>query len=297
MVKQQSKTAIISGASGFIGQNLIHELSLREINSIVIPRQLLYAEVPVLTEFLFKHKPSYIFHLAAYGNHRDQVDDVKAVMANWFGTWNLLKASEFLDCEAFINVGSSSMYGIKDKPMKETDTLHPDTFYAATKAGGAYLARAFARQYNKPIATVIPFSVFGEGEADNRFIPKVCKSLVTGEPFSLSPATHDWIYIKDFISGMLTACDKIQSLKGELINIGTGRASTNKLVIELLEMISKKTLVLDKTALSSNVYDSPLWVSDTTKSNFYGIKSRHTLREGLERCWEYYSKRYEKQRS
>ncbi len=217
-------------------------------------------------------------------------------MANWFGTWNLLKASEFLDYEAFINVATSSMYGKKDKSMKETDNFEPDTFYATTKAGGAYLARAFAKTYGKPIVNVIPFSVYGEGEASFRFIPTICKSLMLGQEMDFIPEpTHDWIYVKDFIQGMLTVVDNTQQLKGDFINIGTGVATTNRTVVEALEHISGVQLQVSKTKYKEQPHHSPLWVADTARLKALSWQPRYSLREGLRHCWEYYSKIYAKQ--
>lgn len=296
MVKYNIKTAIITGANGFIGRHLIKELQLQDIQSIPLPRILLYSDVPRLTEFLFKHKPSYIFHLASYGNHGFQTDSTQAIMANWFGTYNLLKASEFLDYEAFINVATSSIYGKKDKSMKEVDYLQPDTFYAATKAGGIYLARAFAKQYNKPIATIIPFSVYGEGEADFRFIPTICKSLVTQQEMEfVKEPTHDWIYVKDFISGMLSVVDNIGQVQGDWINIGTGIATTNRSVIEVLEHISGRQVPIAKKKYSEQPHHSPLWVADNTRLKLLNWKPNYALREGLRHCWEYYQAKYENQ--
>lgn len=284
------KKALLSGANGFLGKQLSAMLIERDIEPIALSRFDLYLDPPKLTEIIFKDKPSYIFLLHAYGNHRDQIDETKAVMANYFSTWNILKATEFLDYEALINFGTSSMYGIKDKPMSEQDNLSPDTFYAATKAGAVHLARAFAKQYNRPICSVVPFSVFGEGEASFRFIPQVIEHLVTRQPMSVTLSqVHDWIYIKDFIAGVLLASEKISTLQGEMLNIGTGLATNNQEIIQILEDISGKKLLIEET-YKEQPHHSPLWVADISKLQGLGWKQQTNLYEGLRNCWNYYAK-------
>lgn len=287
------KKALISGYNSFLAKHLRDALIARDIEPIELSRFDLYLDPPKLTEVIFHQKPSYIFLLHAYGSQRTQIDETKAVMANYFATWNILKATEFLDYEALINFGSSSMYGIKNKPMSEQDNLEPDTFYAATKAGAVHLARAFAKQYDRPICSVIPFSVFGEGELPHRFIPAVVRHLVTSESMSVtSLAMHDWVYVKDFIDGVLSAVDNIGKLKGELLNIGTGISSSNIAIVEMLEKISGKKLNYTESK-DIHKYDSPQWQADIDKLSTLGWRWNTSLYEGLKKCWEYYSKQDE----
>jgi len=288
-----AKKAVITGANGFLGKHLWDTLSDRGIEPVAIDRHDLYIDVPDLTRILFHHKPDYIFHLAAYGNHSHQTDSTKAIMANYFAIYNLLKASEFLDFTAFINVATSSMYGRQMTMMSENTTvLEPDTFYAATKAGGVHLARAFAKQYNLPICSVVPFSVYGEGEADFRFIPTLVRHLMTEEkmPVVLKPQ-HDWICVDDFMNGVMSVVDNIDKVQGETINIGTGIATRNKEVISQLEKISGRKLRMEKT-YKEQPHHSSVWYADNTKLKSLGWQQKTSLHEGLKRCWEYYSKKY-----
>lgn len=285
------KKALISGYNGFIAKHLREELFKRNIESVALSRFELYLNPPQLTELIFHHKPNYIFLLHAYGNHRNQTDETKAVMANYFATWNIIKATEFLEYDTLINFGSSSCYGIKDHAMSETDNFEPDTFYAATKAGMIHLTRAFAKQYDRPICSVVPFSVFGEGELPNRLIPAVCEHLVTSQPLSVTlTPTHDWVYVKDFINGVMLAVDNIQKLKGETLNIGTGIARSNQEIINKLEKISGKKLHRGNDTIFHQ-FDSSLWQADIAKLKSLGWKQTVSIDEGLERCFKYYSKK------
>src|SRR3989344_846287 len=93
-----------------------------------------------------KVKPRTIFHLATHGAYPAQQYDEKEILAtNVDATFNLMRSCLAQGCDAFVNTGSSSEYGLKDKPMKESDVLEPTTAYGTSKAWatlyGQYLAR------------------------------------------------------------------------------------------------------------------------------------------------------------
>lgn len=257
-----------------------------------VPQELLYSPNE-LREFFEKEQPDYIFHLAAYGNMSHQKDIPMTVMANLIGTFNMLHESRNIPYKGFINFGSSSEYGKKNQAMAEKDIIEPETFYGASKGGATLLARSFARQFDKPIVTVRPFSVYGPGEADFRFIPTVCRSIILDSTFTLSntDSTHDWIYIDDFISGVDVVRDNIVQLSGKIVNIGSGRMHTNKEVCEALKRIADKPY-LATTLKVVNKFESETWMSDNTKISQLGFFPKYMLAEGLKKTFDYYKEKY-----
>jgi nucleoside-diphosphate-sugar epimerase len=114
-----------------------------------------------------------------------------------------------------------------------------------------------------------PYSVYGEGEADHRFIPKVIKCLHTGESMVVDgDATHDWIYIDSFVDALFA---------GET-EIGTGVKTSNKEIVKMLEDISGKSLRYVKGKVRD--YDNDNWVAKK------GVKDIG-IYEGLKRTYEH----------
>lgn len=290
--------SLISGSSGFIGSHLTEHLKQLGHTVVPIDRERLKL-LDHLREFFVKEQPDYIFHLAAYGNMNHQRDEQEIFQANVVGTWNMLQASKEIPYKAFINFGSSSEYGKKDKPMKETDLPETDTFYGASKVAGTYLARSFARQYSKPIVTVRPFSVYGPGEADFRFIPIVCKALCENSPIKLADGFHDWIYIVDFIDAVeriLNVISLNQIIPPFVVNIGIGKRVGNNLIVALLQEISGIQIPkLPYEAARPN--DSIIWKANNKLLKSLGWKQKYSLEEGLKMTYEYYKEKYEKQGS
>ena len=132
-------------------------------------------------------EPFQIVHMASYGNHSTQRDLDKTIQANIINTVNLLEVAKDYPIESIIITGTSSEYGAKESPMSEDDLLEPDTLYAAAKASQTHLSLYLAKAYNLPLVVVRPFSVYGPGEADWRFIPTIIKN---GLFYRILPLAH-----------------------------------------------------------------------------------------------------------
>ncbi len=279
--------AVISGMNGFIGKHLARSLMAKEIDVLPIDRKLLI-NPKKLWEFIKWENPDYIFCLHAYGNHSSQQNDEETFLANVAATFNLLNASKDIPYKAFINFGSSSEYGKKQTAMKEEDLPEAETMYGCTKVAGTYLARAFSKKYDLPIVTVRPFSVYGPGEADFRFIPTVIRCALRGEELKLEPTgMHDWIYIWDFIEGVLQVADHAKTLQGQAINIGTGAQSSNKEIVEEISFLSDKFIKTDTKYMRPN--DSGVWIGKSDTLKLLGWKPQYDLESGLLETYRYYA--------
>mgnify|MGYP001575285658 FL=1 len=230
-----------------------------------------------LQEFIRLQEPDYIFHLAAAGNHSNQKDEQQIFEANVVGTWNMLMASKDVPYKLFVYFSTSSV----DLPY--------ETFYSATKASCERIIKAFVNEYEKPIVIVRPFSVYGPGEADFRFIPTVCRALITGEKMPLDPdPVHDWIYIDDVIEAILLIIERREHI-GSIVEIGTEKQTKNIEIAVLLTIIANKELqyVFER---NMRVYDSSSWKADISELVLHKWEPKYTLEEGLRKTYEWYTK-------
>lgn len=261
---------LVTGASGFIGSHLVKALEARGDEVYKVSHFDLSYSAPIITTNIFSIDPDYIFHLAAYGNMANQKDWGETFNANLEKTYILLMASKDIPYKAFINVSSSSVL------------LPHETMYSATKAGAERLCKAFADEYDKPIVTIRPYSVYGPGEADFRFIPTCFRSCLSGEPMEIDPdPVHDWIYVDDLVNIMLETAEHKADTRYKTFNVGTGVSNSNLAVLSLIEEITgKQANVTIKKGLRS--FDNEEWLSDTKYTNTIN------LRQGLEKYYHWY---------
>lgn len=223
----------------------------------------------------------YIFYLAGYGNHyhqRNNLDDT--FKANVFDLFVALKLSQAVLYKAFVYVSTSSV------------TLPTQTMYSGTKAATEKLILGYARQTNKPVISVRPYSVFGEREADFRFIPTVVRSTLRGEKFKLATKPrHDWIYVKDLVRGMVVCAENAEPLRGYWIELGTGNDISNGNVVHNIRQILKKEPKYEQVD-SLRDYDSGVWMADTRVAEEIGFKPEYTFSKALRKTVEYYEAIY-----
>lgn len=273
----------LSGSSGFIASHIMR-LWKEKYDFLPISQELLYSP-DKLAAFFEKEKPDIILHLAAYGNHATQDNPAMAVFSNIIGGFNMLYASLKTPYSTFVQFGSSSEYGKKTYAMGEHDICDPETFYGTSKLSVTHLARTFVKQYNKPIIIVRPFSVYGEGEANFRFIPTVIKKMLAKEEMELNTnGVHDWIYVEDFVAGLEVAIEKAKP--GQIVNIGTGREVTNEHIVQVLQNVSEMKLLYKEGNVRSN--DSAKWSADISLLLSWGWRAKFPLGIGLAKTLQYY---------
>jgi nucleoside-diphosphate-sugar epimerase len=261
----------LTGSTGFIGSNLLNALKNDSVYCLKRGEN-----IAVVKEFC----PDVIFHVAAELYNNDSMFESNVKL-----TWDLLNFSKDVPYEKFIYVGSSSEYGRNNGHVKESDCLKPDTLYEATKGAGSLFCQAFSATYNKPIIIARPFSVYGIGQPKYKLMSIIYDCHKNNKEFKLSEGSHDWIYIDDFINGLLMLADK--GIGGDIVNFGTGIQSTNYEVLETFENVLKSKMnykIVDKI----RSYDSDNWVCDTSYSkDKYGFCCEYSLKDGVEKYVNY----------
>lgn len=239
--------ALISGSSGFIGSNLVALFRRQDIEVKPIPRWFLY-DPKLLLQSFNELKPDIIINCASYGNMSSHNNDAYIINANIIALHNLLESSRRTRYQAFLNFSSSSV------------NLSYETMYSATKAAGERIVKAFVNKYNKPVFTIRPYTVIGKGEQRQHLIPQLIESCLTGKeiPFVPSPK-HDFVGIDDFCKAILTILDpKFNKCSGDVIEIGSGHATSNQEVLEMVERVTGKKANV-KIVESLRSYDNESW--------------------------------------
>jgi nucleoside-diphosphate-sugar epimerase len=229
-------------------------------------------------------RPDKIFHLATYGGFSFQKDADAIYATNFLGTVNLVRACEKVGFDCFMHTGSSSEYGLKTGPMRETDLLEPLGDYAVSKAAATLFCRSEALQKGLPIVTLRIFSPYGPWDDPQRLIPYVIASLLNGAvPVLSNPASmRDYIFIDDVIDAYL-AVMVADITVGEIYNVGSGRQSGIGEVVDTILRALDNGVMPRWGAESPKRPEPAVWVADAGKmKTHFNWETTTSLEGGLQ---------------
>jgi nucleoside-diphosphate-sugar epimerase len=192
---------LVIGASGFIGARLFYSLARRRkdvyaasrdpftswrlarLPPFVDPQQIIQVDLThaeQLREKLERFKPRTVFNLSAYGAYERQQQAKRIHEVNYTGTLNLILGLREVGCDAMVQAGSSSEYGLNCAGPKEDGELVPNSDYAVSKVAASYLLRFYGKIHDFPCTHLRLYSVYGPFEERDRLIPRVLQAGLEG---------------------------------------------------------------------------------------------------------------------
>lgn len=298
-------TALVTGASGFIGSHLVRRL-VREGLAVhalcragsdlsrlqdVMPRLRIHEadvlDFEGLVAAIRSARPDYVFHLGGASVVAGAAPVAKdLVEVNLLGTVNLLDACESVDYRCLVQTGDAFEYGLKTGPLKESDVCRPDTLHGITRLGATLYAQARARNLGRPIVTLRLFSVYGPRDHPRRLVPRVIAGALAGTPIALSrpEIARDWVYVDDIVDLYMEASRMPARLAGGVFNAGSGRSSCIADVVETVLRLTGSNAEARWGAFPTAAHDAGCWVADMRQTfDAFVWRPRIALEEGLER--------------
>jgi UDP-N-acetylglucosamine 4-epimerase len=233
------KVWLVTGASGFIGSNLVeallrlnqtvrgldnfatgHQRNLTEVQALVTPQQ--WAGFSFSQEDI-RDLPTcqkacqgvdYILHQAALGSVPRSIEDpLTSHAANVTGFLNMLVAARDSRVSRFVYASSSSVYGDHPGlPKLENQLGKLLSPYAATKLANEIYAEVFAQCYGVATVGLRYFNVFGARQdpegAYAAVIPKWIAALIKNEPVYINgdgETSRDFCYVENVVQANLLA--------------------------------------------------------------------------------------------
>ena len=297
---------LVTGATGFIGTNLIYRLldsnynisifshkksKMQNIKNI-IPKldvyEINFSKPHIIKEKIKKIKPDIVYHLASYGVNYHQTAYDKIINTNILGTLNLFNAiSEYGNVNKVINLGSCFEYNPKSKKMKEVDEINPQTVYGISKVGQTNIAEYFCKQKNLPVITLRVFNTYGPFENQNRLIPSIILSMLNHKKVNINNPNdvRDFVFVKDVVEGLVRA-SKIKK-SGEILNIGTSKGYQVKEIVKKLSKIAKYDNIVFHES-KTHEYEGKI-VADITKSkSILKWEPKYTIDKGLKETFQWF---------
>ena len=248
----RDRPVCVTGGAGFLGAHLVSVLAEHGARITVLddlsggdaeaiaelvdryPEHVAFIHGSVLDPVALRaslEEASLVFHLAALVSVVRSVDDPdRCFGVNAEGTERVAEAARAAGVERWVVASSSAVYGDRAAlPIAETVRLDPRSPYAASKAAGEHIVRAWSDSYGLPGVSLRLFNVYGPGQrahgAYAAMIPAFLKALHDGESptiFGDGSATRDLVYVDDVTRAMCLAATVENAPSGQAINIGSG---------------------------------------------------------------------------
>jgi dTDP-glucose 4,6-dehydratase len=158
------------------------------------------------------------------------------------GSFNLLEATKNFNLKKMVQVSTDEVYGsIDNGSFAEDSPFSPNSPYAAAKAGGDHLCRAYFVTYKTPVVVSHSCNFYGTNQFPEKLIPFFITNLIEGKKVPLygdGKNVREWIHTSDHCR----AIDLLlhQAEPGSVYNIGTGKELENiditKLILSLMGM-------------------------------------------------------------
>ncbi|MEU4515632.1 dTDP-glucose 4,6-dehydratase [Nonomuraea wenchangensis] len=157
---------------------------------------------------------------------------------NALGTQTLLQACLEAGVPKVVQVSTDEVYGSIDiGSWDESAPVRPRSPYAASKAGGDLIARAYAVTYGMDVSITRCGNNYGPRQYPEKIIPLFVTRLLRGEKVPLygdGGNVRDWIHVGDHCAGIRLVAEK--GAPGEVYHIaGTAELTNRELTARLLE--------------------------------------------------------------
>lgn len=306
------KKIYIAGSTGMVGQNIVEYLNKDEYEILTTSS----ADVNLLNfedvkKYLLETKPDFVIHCAGKvgGIQANIKDSYGFFTENMLMGLNLVRASKECEIKNFLNLSSSCSYPPQaPNPLKEESIfdgkLEPtNEGYAIAKASITKMCEFLTRQFEGfNYKTIIPCNLYGKydkfGENNSHMIPAVIKKLHNAKVNNIEEieiwgdgtARREFMYAEDLAQMVSYIIKNFDSMPC-VMNTGLGYDYS---VNEYYETIAK---IVGYTGTFKHDLSKPTGMKqkllDITRQTVFGIKSKFSLEEGIQKTYEYYLKEYE----
>lgn len=265
-MRRKSKRILVCGGAGFIGSNFIRFLLKKHKNVRILNYdKLTYSgnldnlkdiaedkryqfrrgdieEKKHLAQVFKEFKPDYIVNFAAE-THVDRSIHIGAqefIDTNITGVFNILEAVKANpNVKNYLQISTDETYGSLDlnskKKFKEDTAFTPNVPYAATKAGGDLLCRAYYQTFKVPVVVTHCSNNYGPYQYPEKLIPFFVLRMLENKKLPLygdGQNVRDWIYVLDHCAALALCLFKGRA--GEVYNIGADNEKSNLEIAHLI---------------------------------------------------------------
>jgi GDP-L-fucose synthase len=304
-----SKTVLITGSTGMVGRNAADKLTALGFNVLAPPRNDLdLIDSHEVLRYFKRNNIDTVIHAAGLvGGIQANIEKPYSFLSvNAQIALNLINASIETGIERLINLGSSCMYP-KDCQSELTEDLiltgplePTNEGYAIAKIMATKLCDFAQSEFGLFYKTLIPCNLYGKYDnfhpLRSHMIPAVIRKVhearktnSTVEIWGTGEARREFMFVEDLIDFIVWSLDNYNQLPS-LLNVGVGHDySINEYYYSIAEVIG---FTGGFTHDLSKPEGMKRKLCSIQKQSQLGWKPKNSLKEGLEKTYQFYLKNH-----
>jgi dTDP-glucose 4,6-dehydratase len=189
-----------------------------------------------------------------------------------------------------VQVSTDEVYGsIASGSWTERSRLEPNSPYAAAKAGGDLLARAFARTHGLNVSITRCCNNYGPYQFPEKVIPLFITNLIDGRQVPLygdGQNVRDWIHVSDHCAALWHVLE-LPDAEGGIFNVSAENECPNRTVTDVILRLTGRPPDLVRYVTDRPGHDRRYSLS-SRKLRDLGWEAQTRFDEGLERTVQWY---------
>lgn len=301
------KSAVVTGASGFLGRALCRQLRRQdyEVTAVIRPESARRERLKMALEeaagpgwrilelglgeleqlpSLLEAPAELFFHLAWEGAGGMEREDFDIQERNIGHTARAVRAAKACGCQKFIGAGSQAEYGVVPGRAREKETAQdPFLMYGAAKLAAGQMGKILAAQLGLDFLWCRIYSVYGEGENQGTLVRYLIDTLSRGGIPQLTACENRWNFLH------VADCARALCLLGETreaAGICHVASEDTRLLRDFVEEIRDVVCPEGQLAFGTREVDSrrTFWLDpDCAMLRSLGFSCQVEFREGIRR--------------
>lgn len=305
-----SKSALIFGASGFVGGYLVREFKTHgyEVfgsdksdsssdSALDDYRSCDVTDGAEVFKTVREFEPTVIVNLAAVSSVGLSWRMPQATMlVNVNGALNILEAAKAMERKPkILLVGSSEEYAFSSEPLKETDPIDATNPYGISKVAQERLATAYNERYGLHIYLTRSFNHTGVGQSTSFVIPSWCKQVADIHRLKGSGIIRvgnidiwrDFSDVRDIVRGYRLLIESNHC--GQIYNFGSGKKHCLRDILKCVISLGNDNINIQVDDSLLRPSDNPIIWADCSKVKndiFWSV--RYPIEETMQSIYDSY---------
>jgi len=225
-----------------------------------------------------------VIHLAANARVYDSVVNPDLAFENFVSTYNTLEfARKKKSC--FMFASSREVYGNSEKTLHSESDVRLELCespYSATKMAAEALVQAYHKCFGVGFVIFRFSNVYGMYDETDRVVPLFIRKCLAGDGLTVfgEEKMLDFTFIDDAIRGVVSAVERFDSVKNNVINISGAEPVR---ILDVAEIVKRLTNSSSKINIDNNRLGEVVkYTADLTKAKqLLGYSPKTPIEEGI----------------